>query len=274
MGVAPLFVDEQRHLRLLGDGPSDYLDVLIEASHRPAGVSLLSCWLTEQQALWDVCEFESLRPGSALLEMPPPRPCRERTTPQAVCPALRLPHSPEGLRQVVPGSMMSKLGYYRRRLDRMNEARYECANSATLPELFEEFAAVHRARWEGRGQAGALAGPALWAFHREAALGLMNTEALRLYLLRQGGRLLAGVYGFKHGSRFSFYLSGFAPEYASLSPGVVLLGYTLQQAIREGARVFDFLRGSEAYKYQWGARDQVVYRRTIERENETADKQL
>ena len=36
----------------------------------------------------------------------------------------------------------------------------------------------------------------------------------------------------------------------------------LLSAVREGAREFDFLRGQESYKYEWGAVDKPAYRWT------------
>ena len=45
-----------------------------------------------------------------------------------------------------------------------------------------------------------------------------------------------------------------------MSPGSLILAYTIEQAILEGVREFDFLRGTEAYKSDWGARTQVSSR--------------
>ena len=47
------------------------------------------------------------------------------------------------------------------------------------------------------------------------------------------------------------YNSGFAPERAALSPGVVLLAHLVRDAIGRGRKKFDFLRGEERYKYEF-----------------------
>jgi hypothetical protein len=39
----------------------------------------------------------------------------------------------------------------------------------------------------------------------------------------------------------------------------------MEEAIRDGAREFHFLRGGEGYKYGWGAVDRYNRRRTITR---------
>ena len=37
--------------------------------------------------------------------------------------------------------------------------------------------------------------------------------------------------------------------------------YIVKKAAEEGCNRFDFLRGAEAYKYAWGAKDQPLYKR-------------
>ena len=58
-------------------------------------------------------------------------------------------------------------------------------------------------------------------------------------------------------------LAGFDPAFSKLSPGTLTIGHAIDQAIREGATEFDFLRGGEPYKYHWGAVDRVNFRRCI-----------
>jgi CelD/BcsL family acetyltransferase involved in cellulose biosynthesis len=60
-----------------------------------------------------------------------------------------------------------------------------------------------------------------------------------------------------------FYLSGFDPQWAAFSPGVLLIAHAIEEAIREGQQEFDFLRGNEPYKYLWGAQDSSTWQRTL-----------
>ena len=59
------------------------------------------------------------------------------------------------------------------------------------------------------------------------------------------------------------YNSGFHPEAAALSPGLVLLAYVVRDAIGRGRRRFDFLRGEERYKYEFGPTPEDVCTVTI-----------
>jgi CelD/BcsL family acetyltransferase involved in cellulose biosynthesis len=74
------------------------------------------------------------------------------------------------------------------------------------------------------------------------------------------------LYGFLDHGRFLFYLSGFDPRIARLSPGRLLIARALDRVRDEGAFELDFLRGREPYKYEWGAVDRpaAIYRAELE----------
>ena len=84
---------------------------------------------------------------------------------------------------------------------------------------------------------------------------MLDAGMLRLYLLRIGGSTAAAYYGFTVNRSAYAYLSGFHPKFAALSPGTQIVAHAIEEAVREGAREFHFLRGGEAYKYAWGAID-------------------
>jgi CelD/BcsL family acetyltransferase involved in cellulose biosynthesis len=122
---------------------------------------------------------------------------------------------------------------------------------------------LHGDRWEGRGEPGVLAaGPGL-RFHREAMLGLNNAGLLRLYTLSFGGQIAAAHYGITCSGSHYVYLLGFDPDFAFESPGVLLMAHAIKEALAEGCRKVDFLRGREAYKYEWGAVDRWNVKRSI-----------
>ena len=59
------------------------------------------------------------------------------------------------------------------------------------------------------------------------------------------------MYGVVHGGKFNYYQSGYDPNWASRSVGLVLLAKTVSDAFAEGHQEFDFLRGNEGYKGEW-----------------------
>ena len=56
-----------------------------------------------------------------------------------------------------------------------------------------------------------------------------------------------------------------APE---ASPGVTGTAAYLRDRLAAGRRRFDFLRGDESYKYEWGAVDEPIERLLVERSAE------
>src|ERR1700730_11418239 len=63
----------------------------------------------------------------------------------------------------------------------------------------------------------------------------------------------AGRVGLRRRSsrKFNYYQSGYDPNWASRSVGLVLLARTVQDAFAEGLQEFDFLHGNESYKRDW-----------------------
>ena len=57
--------------------------------------------------------------------------------------------------------------------------------------------------------------------------------------------------------RIFFYLSGYDAARRFVSPGTLLVGAMLEQAVAEGRTEAHFLRGRESYKYAWGAVDRL-----------------
>ena len=95
---------------------------------------------------------------------------------------------------------------------------------------------------------------------RLAAAGLA-----RLFEVVVEGAVVGSYYGLADGANAYAYLGGFDPDFAFESPGTVLVGHAIAQARHEGARAFHFLRGQEAYKYEWGAADRWNSRRVFRR---------
>jgi CelD/BcsL family acetyltransferase involved in cellulose biosynthesis len=264
-GVAPFFIrtapgSGRREVLLLGTGISDYLDVLLEPGTERCGTeAILSC-LEHHSGRWDLCDFQQLRGESPLLEAQFQPPWLSELAVQEVCPVLALPGRLDQLPRQLPARMLGKLWYCRRCAEK-SSARMEAASAERFSDLFEGMLDLHRARWAGQGLDGPAGAARLKAFHREAAARFLAAGALRLYGLRLGDRLAATFYGFTHGRRTFFYLAGFEPEFAPLNPATLMIGYAIEQAISEGVSEFDFLRGREAYKYLWGARGRLNYRR-------------
>ena len=265
VALLPLYVYDEPPLRKLlpvGIGNSDWLDALcLPGRERELAGALLAA-IAARAGRFDVCDLLPLPPGSPLLEAAVDGLADERLALEP-CPVLRLAAAGDELEACLPTPRRRELRYYRRRAEAAGRLRFETATPATLRELLEAFCALHAARWSRRGLPGVLADEAVRAFHDEAAPALMAEGLLRLHALCLDERIVAVLYGLLAKGRFLFYLSGFDPDLAGLGLGSLVIGHAIEQAAREEAREFDFLRGREAYKYRWGAQNRPSYGRRL-----------
>lgn len=71
------------------------------------------------------------------------------------------------------------------------------------------------------------------------------------------GRPVGVVYGFWWQEVFAYYQMGWDPTYARFGLGTVLLSEGIRMSASRGGRVFDFLRGTEPFKYRFNAQDRI-----------------
>lgn len=235
LGVLPLYVlPDEAKLLPMGAGISDYLDVLLHPDAPPG---------TAERLLGEAMSRDGL--PCHLIELPSRSVLRTSDAePGAVCPVLTLATD---LRSSIPARQHRKLRMSRHRAAEIGGAVIGHATFADLTRL-------HGARWRARGEAGVLDAAAIRSFHAAAVPALLRAGLLRMQALRLSGRIAAVIYALiDHAGRIHFYLSGFDGDFARESPGTLLLGAMLEQAIAEGRREAHFLRGDEAYKIAWGA---------------------
>ena len=104
------------------------------------------------------------------------------------------------------------------------------------------------------------------AFLSEAMMGQMDSIAraaaaggwLQLAFLKVGHERVAAYLNFDYQQRIWAYNSGFASDYADLSPGWLLMAELIDWCIENGRSAFDFMRGDEEYKYRFGGVDRFV----------------
>jgi CelD/BcsL family acetyltransferase involved in cellulose biosynthesis len=89
---------------------------------------------------------------------------------------------------------------------------------------------------------------------------LLAADVLRLHLLCSGSDVIAALYVLVDRQRAYAYIGGFDPEWSRYSPGVLLMAYAMARAVEAGCVHFDLLRGSEPYKYAWGAINRTTAR--------------
>lgn len=134
----------------------------------------------------------------------------------------------------------------RRRYEQMvGEVRYETHRGRG--EAFDDFVHLHR---KSEGEKGGF----LTEERRHLFGMLADQQGWRIDVLRApGGEIAAVIFGYSDSTGYYLYNSAYDPALRDASPGVVLLGRMIEQAISEGVPRFDFLKGDETYKFRLGA---------------------
>lgn len=259
IGLAPLYLLKGRTM-FLGTGLSDYLDVLLSPGRDQgrAAVHILA-HLARSQGRWDICDLQELRAESPLMKAEKPSGVLCSADQLGACPALMLSGIPEPSPDDHP---VLRTSYRRawRTIRNSGKAWVETAREDNLDRCIDALFRLHGARWAKRRHPGVLSDLKVRGFHRKAARGLLEAGCLRLYCLYFEGEIIAALHAFEQRNKLYCYLSGFNPRFERLSPGKIILGHAIENAIRTGISEVDFLRGSESYKYQWGVRDRPNYR--------------
>jgi CelD/BcsL family acetyltransferase involved in cellulose biosynthesis len=89
---------------------------------------------------------------------------------------------------------------------------------------------------------------------------------LQLAFIEVNGEKAAGYLNFDYMNHIWVYNSGLDFRFSELSLGWVLLGHLLEWANQHKRQYFDFMRGDERYKYQFGAVDRQVVRVMVRKE--------
>lgn len=241
-----------RTLRFMGHGPSDVMGPICAPGDRPLAAAALEERLAED-AEWDVFLAERL-PDPGLM----PGSLGARELRREPSPVLKI----DGI--AWDDFLASKSSNFRqqvrrreRKLAEEHGLRFRLADDpdrldADLDALFR----LHGERWGGRGS-GALAAQRA-EFHRAFAHLALRRGWLRLWMLELGERPAAAWYGLRFSGRELYYQAGRDPAFDRHAVGLVLLAHTVREAMNDGMREYDFLRGGEGYKDRFTGDDTAV----------------
>jgi CelD/BcsL family acetyltransferase involved in cellulose biosynthesis len=272
--LAPLV--STRELRLLGTGGDtspDYLGPLIRPMHEAAVATVLAERLVATPASWDVLRLTDVCPGvflDVLVERLRKTGADVDVRPGSRIRIVRLPSRWDEYLATMPGDRRRRIGNLRRNVLNKLGGHFEAAvTAAQLPAVFEDLVTLHRKRWDRKGtQTSSFQSATYVDFHREVITRCHDNGWIRLYRIEAGGRTVAIFYCYRFRGDVLFYQTGFDPELEHFRLGQVLMGFSIESAIAEGASVFDMLKGEHEYKASWSndvrdTFDLIAYNRSI-----------
>ncbi|MFP4082229.1 MAG: GNAT family N-acetyltransferase [Candidatus Aminicenantes bacterium] len=182
-----------------------------------------------------------------------------------VAPLLELPSSYEEFLKLLARKNRHEL---RRKIRRINELdgvkMLRITGQKNLTEAVESFIRLHRksssskqAFWEKKGVA---------CFFRELLFQFSSKGWVEMNSLMYKEDIMASLITFLYQDRILFYNIAYNTEYAQYSPGIYLFDWNIKNAILQGRKTADFLRGREKYKYYLGAKDSKICTLILRRE--------
>ncbi len=235
------------HDFILGPGaPEDFYDALAE------------CLLNER---WSSLTLTSVVEGSPTLDLLPGRlrdmGCEVEVAVEDVVPGLDLPATWDdylaGLRKKDRHELRRKL----RRLDSFGSYRLVEASVESLEQDVSLLLDLMRESMEEKRD---FMVPERETFFRRAVADAQDAGWLRLFFLELEGERVAAALCFDLAGRRLLYNSGYRLEQRANSVSLLLKALTIQQAIEQGLRYYDFLRGGEQYKFHLGAHSVDLFR--------------
>jgi CelD/BcsL family acetyltransferase involved in cellulose biosynthesis len=243
-----------------GDVGSDYLDAIVRrGAEREVAHSLVEGLCASRQLL----RLRRVSAGSTAIMMARDLAARGwgvRTARTDVCPVIPLSgHTWESYLNTLGSSHRYNVRRRTRQLGQAFEVHFEPVRAeADRPAALHTLMQLHGRRWERRGGSTAFHHRALTAFHEDFSRIALARGWLRLYVLRLNGEPAAALYGFLYRGTFYYYQAGFDPRYQRHSVGLVTMGLSIGEALRESARAFDMLHGDESYKFLWAREVRAV----------------
>ena len=183
-------------------------------------------------------------------------PNRAFTTEGFKCPYMELPSEFELLLNSLSSSFKKTV---RRKLNKFFKDGGEIivvdsdASENEQMQSFEELWDLHSRRAEDSGKTSRFTNEDIKKFHINVSRHASKNEGVTVLFFKAilNGRVIGVYYCFKTSNAIYYFNSGIDPEFSLYSPGMVLMATSIEWAINQSLTTFDFLRGTESYKFHW-----------------------
>ncbi len=263
LGMAPIMVQENILRFIASQEVSDYCDVVAEKGREQELYQCLWDYFGTIHPEVDRIDLMNIRSSSPTLDFLP-RLASENNyscscTEFEVAPVLELPSS---YQDYLEGLSKKKRHELRRKLKRMGSLegiRVEKITEAQdLESCIDQFIALHKQGSSSKSKF--WEEPNMVEFFHQMAHRFSRRKWIELNVCLYKDRILAALISFDYSDRVYFYNVAFDRNFAWYSPGIYLFNHCIQEAISNGKKVADFLRGREEYKYYFGAEDSKIFR--------------
>lgn len=176
-------------------------------------------------------------------------------------PYIQLPASWEALTGVLSGDFRYKIRRDRKKLNEKGTVEITTINNPDdLAGAFNILVSLHQARWEKLGKQGCFNSNKFNEFHKKMIPELLRKGQLRLLIMEINKKPVAALYELVYNKKVLYYQSGFDIDYdPKLSVGNILRAYSIEKAVLEGFREYDFLKGADKrHCREWSSNERKI----------------
>ncbi|MBV9489049.1 MAG: GNAT family N-acetyltransferase, partial [Verrucomicrobia bacterium] len=220
--LAPFYLwktGDRSTLVLAGNGVSDYLDILVRPANQRSAATALGAFTANAE--WEVADLRDLDARAALCRIPWPATASDSTFAEQGCPRLALPKRLEDALASVSRAIRRDLERAKRKLIKMGALDVTATDLTTLPADYNQLVSLHTLRWQSAGSPGIFGTDYYRRFFLAAFTGLARAGLLRLLTIRLDGKPIAVTCGFAQRRHYYHFITGYDPEWSSLSPGTL-----------------------------------------------------
>ncbi|UCH42413.1 MAG: GNAT family N-acetyltransferase [Dehalococcoidales bacterium] len=255
IGIAPLMIDGKTASFAGSVNVCDYLDFVVAYGREEDFFNVLLADL--QQRGINQLDLRALRPDSitlsVLVNIAQSRGYEVLCKPEDVSLEVNLPPTWEEYLMMLDKKQRHELRRKLRRLSEAGQVDYRLAKDSesihgSLGVFFNMFT-------ESRQDKADFLTARMESFFKSMVGAMTEAAILRLGILELDGLPVAMIIFFDYNNGIYLYNSGYDPRYNSLSAGLLCKVLCIKESIEEGKKVFDFLKGDEAYKYHLGGKE-------------------
>jgi hypothetical protein len=240
-------------LEPLTNGDTDYTGIIVAQNEDQCPHQFLTYLFTQKD--WDFMYYPDLPQGSpslALVKNSSEIPKLEIEK-GVICPFIKVPHSKEKLLASLNSKFQKKLKKSLQKLEqehgKVELKQYKDIGS--IEQAMEIFFNLHQKRWASKGEPIKFEKKKSRNITFQTAKYFAEKDWLRLYFLTIDKEPIAVELNLEYSGKMYCHLKGFDPNYSKFRVGSLLTLKVLEECIAKGIAEYDFMQGTEAYKFEW-----------------------
>jgi CelD/BcsL family acetyltransferase involved in cellulose biosynthesis len=268
LGIAPLMTDGLSIRFIASHEVTDYCDFLFRQDNKEKFYLSLLCYFKDNYLDFTKFEFINIRASSPtctlIPEMASDYGFSHSLRDTEVAPVLSVPSTYKdyihGLKRKNRHELRRKLKRIERlvgfKVKKITETRHLLPAIESFISLHKKSSPNKQAFWTTEG---------MTDFFKSVVHRFSKKEWVEMNVLFFEDSLISALINFLYGDEVLFYNVAYDLDYAPFSPGFYLFHASIVEAISRGKSAIDFLRGSEKYKYDFGAKECKIYSLILKR---------